>query len=121
MSEMRQQSFIPEKPLGKAIIICERVITDAQSRNKTIVSTFNQITAKKFPCKHPQLSVYVALTNGTGKQPVELRFKKEVEEQPLMSVSGEIEFADPNRVVELIFNFREIVFPDPGVYLFEIF
>lgn len=121
MTELRQDTFIPEKPSGKAIIICERVITDADTQNKTLVSTFNKVTAKHFPCKHDRLAVYVALTDSSGTKHVELRFKNEAREQPLLKLSGDVLFPHPNAVVELIFEIRNILLPQPGMFTFEIF
>ena len=46
-----------EKPIGVAIIICDKVITEAGTGNKTIVSTFNEIRTKQFPCIHPHMAV----------------------------------------------------------------
>ena len=109
-----------ETPLGVAIVVCERVITEAQTSNKTLVSTFNNIQAQAFPCRHERLSVYVALTNGQGVRQVKLRLKKVSEDATLFSLGGEVKFEDPNHVVELIFNLRNVVFADPGSYSFEV-
>lgn len=109
-----------EKPIGVAIVICDRIITELGSKNKTLVSTFNTITAFKFPCAHERMGVYVALTNGQGKKQVRLVLKTDGGSE-LFGVSGEIELQDPSQVAELIFNIRRIVFVSPGVYAFEVF
>ncbi|MGA2030510.1 MAG: hypothetical protein ABSG87_10620, partial [Verrucomicrobiota bacterium] len=86
-----------EKPIGVAIIICERVITEAGTGNKTIVSTFNNITAQNFPCMHPHMAVYVAMTNSVGFKQVNLLLKRG--EKILIKVGGKINFPDNNAVV----------------------
>jgi hypothetical protein len=109
-----------EKPLGVAIVVCEKVITEAKTGNKTLVSTFNNIQANGFPCKHPSMAVYVALTNGTGEKHVLLVFKKADKNIDIMRMGGKVGFENPNHVVELIFNLRNCIFPEAGLYAFEI-
>ena len=112
-----------EPPLGVAIIVCERVITEEGTGNKSLISIFNEIHAPTFPCQHERLCVYLALTNGTGKQHIELRLKclsDKIGEEPLMKLVGDIVFPDPNAVVELIFDLRRVVFLRAGSYAFEV-
>lgn len=107
-----------ETPIGKAIILCDRVITEEGTLNKTIISTFNTIGAKNFPCLHQSLAVYVALTNAMGPKEVRLLLKRG--EEVLSSVGGRVPFDGPNNVVELIFNFKNTPFTEPGLYTFEV-
>lgn len=108
-----------EKPLGVAILVCERVIVDKQTEKKTIVSTFNNIVAADFPCIHDRLSVFVALTNGQGLVRVALILKAEDGSECL---KGELAvlFQDPRVQIDLVFNFRSVVFVAPGNYIFEV-
>jgi hypothetical protein len=46
-----------EKPMGIALIICDQVIVDAKTHEKTLVATFNRITAPDFPCLHRRMSI----------------------------------------------------------------
>ena len=50
------------KPLVLAIILCDSVIREAQTNKLSLIGTFNGIFANHFPCTHPTLSVYIALT-----------------------------------------------------------
>jgi hypothetical protein len=117
--KMDETNYQKEKPLGVAIVICEKVITEAQSNNKTLVSTFNHIRAKTLPCRHPRMAIYVALTNGSGEKKVELVFK--LGNRAMMKLGGKIKFQNPNHVIELVFDLRSVVFPEPGLYAFEVF
>ncbi len=108
-----------EKPIGIAIIVCDRVITEAGTNNKTIVSTFNNITTKVLPCVRHRLSVFVSLTNTRGEKQIELVLKKD--ERNILKLGGKATFPDPNHVIELIFNFRNLVFPEQGKYGFEVY
>ncbi len=107
-----------EKPMGVAIIICDRVITETGTNNKTIVSTFNSIHAAKFPCIHQRMAVFVALTNASGVKEVNLVLTHEG--KTIIKFGGKVMFSGPNAVVELIFNLKGVPFPDPGTYCFEV-
>lgn len=107
-----------EKPLGTAIVICERVIQEAGTGTKTLVAIFNQLTSLGMPCIQSSMSVYVALTSASGNRAVELRMT--CEEQTIFSVLGDADFVNPNTVVELIFSLRNVTFSKPGIYAFEV-
>jgi hypothetical protein len=107
-----------EKPIGVAIIVCDKVITEVGTGNKTIVSTFNNIRTANFPCIHPYMAVYVALSNSVGVKPINLLLK--FGEKTLIRVGGKITFPDRNAVVEIIFNLVGVPFTEAGAYCFEI-
>jgi len=109
-----------EKPLGVAIVICEKVIAEANTNNKTLISIFNHIRAKQFPCMHPKMAIYVALTNGNGEKQVQLVFKP-VGGETIMKLGGKVKFQNPNHVIELIFDLRSVLFPEAGLYVFEVY
>lgn len=104
--------------MGLAIVICERVITEALTNNKTIVSTYNTIRAGGFPVRPPGMWIYVSLTNASGPKKIEMRATHGGQE---IGKFGAIhEFPGPSHVAELIFNLKDIFFPFPGLYTFEI-
>jgi len=106
-----------EKPIGIALVICDRVITDATTQEKTLVSTFNQILTRSFPCVHPRLSIFVALTNGRGTSEAEIRCLNESDQDHLVfGMKGSIPFPDPNHVVEMNFQFNNVRFDKPGLH-----
>src|SRR2546423_12723645 len=107
-----------EKPLGVAIIICDKVITEAGTNNKTLISIFNNILSNTFPCIHHRMAVYVALTNATGPKQISLLLK--LGSETVLQLGGKISFPDPNSVVELIFNLTGVPFIESGAYCFEV-
>lgn len=111
-----------DKPIGIALIliICDRVITDAVTHEKTLVSTFNQILANRFPAVHPRLTLFVAATNGRGTAEAEIRCVNESDQNSLIfTMKGAIPFPDPNHVVEMSFQFNNVTFPKPGLHSVE--
>lgn len=109
-----------EKPIGIALLICDRVIADAVTHEKTLVSTFNQILAKSFPCVHPRMTIFVAITNGRGPTQAEIRCVNESDDNTrVFGMKGPISFPDPIHVVEISFCFNNVHFAKPGLHSVE--
>jgi hypothetical protein len=109
-----------EKPIGVAIVICDKVITESPSQNKTLVSILNRVDAANFPHAHGRLSVYVALGCGQGKREISLVVKRIRDGMEISKSAGYVELQTPNDLLELFFEFHKIVFPEPGSYVFEV-
>jgi len=107
------------KPLGLAILICDYFIDDSKTHKKSLIGIFNRIQSPKFPCSHPQLHVFISLTDGRGDYDTELRCIFRETGDACFGASGKITFPDPNAVIELNFLINNAVFPKPGSYSFE--
>lgn len=103
-----------------AFIICDTVIDDKITNKKSLVGLFNGIIAKTFPCAHPILHVFVSLTEGHGAYQCSLSCVKDDESKKILSLSGSLEFNNPLHVVEVNFEIRGIVFPEAGIYRFDL-
>lgn len=108
-------------PLGLAIVICDQIIEDKQTRKKSLIGIFNQIGTNNFPCRHPRMSVYVSLTEGRGQYAVRLRIAQEDSGQTVGEVQGQIQFGDIHAVAELKFDLLNVNFPSPGLYAIEFY
>ncbi len=107
--------------MGVAIIVCDRAIIEAETNNKTLVLIFNNINAPLFPCRHDRLCVYVALTNGKGQKQISLGLKRhDASSDTSMHLFGGGHFENPNAVIEMIFNLRNVIFTEPGAFVFEV-
>ena len=108
-------------PSGLAIVICDQVIEDKLTNKKSIIGIFNNIHATTFPCRHPQLSVFVSLTEGRGDYTARLRIANQENDESVADMNGQIQFPDVHTVVELVFNLVGLVFPVPGLYAIEFY
>ncbi len=106
-------------PVNLAIIVCDSIIEDRGTGKKTLVGIFNRLGSKKFPCRHPALSIFVSLTNGQGHYQAQLQCVDARKDKPIIGLEGGIEFEDPKAVIELGFNIDGMVFPGPGIYEFQ--
>lgn len=124
MTESKENT--PEKSAKKptpsvlSINICDSIIRDEISKKVSLIGLFNTITASSFPCKHPQMHVYVALTNGHGKYKVEVRFWSLKEDKPIAGMVGDLAFQNPLQVVEMNMCWQGVEFGKPGDYAVQV-
>jgi len=109
-------------PSIKAMLICDRVITEVGTNKKSLIGIFENIMSSKFPCVHHSLSVYVNFTDALGKY----NFKLELVDVEGNKVLNAAEIKDANIVDklstnELAFNLQGLSFPHPGKYEFRIY
>ncbi len=102
-------------------MICDQIIEDKKTHKKSLIGIFNQIGAARFPCRHPQMAVYVSLTEGRQSYDVRLRVGAEDNGQTIAELNGKIEFANIHAVAELNFNLVNLSFPQPGLYSIEFY
>jgi hypothetical protein len=61
------------KPDVLAMLVCDQIITDRLTGKQSLIGMFSRIHAMGFPATHPQLCVFVALTDGHGKTDLSIR------------------------------------------------
>mgnify|MGYP003340046715 CR=1 FL=1 len=108
-------------PSGLAIVVCDQIIEDKATSKKSLIGIFNNIASPTFPCRHPQLSVFVSVTAGRGTYQAKMRIVNEETQEPVTEVNGQIQLPDKNMVAELVFNFLGVDFPSPGLYSIEFY
>lgn len=111
------------RPIVNAMLICDKVITEAQTNKKSLIGIFGNINTLKFPCVHNFLSVYIKFTDANG----EYKFHLELIDLENNSVVGRsdipknITVKDPLATHDLVFNLVGLKFMHPGKYEFRIF
>lgn len=114
--------MIQQLPQVLTMTIADVVHRDSSSGKFFILGTYNTIAAQDFPCVHPIMGVYLALTDGRGKTPLTIRLiDAEEEREPLLIIEALVDFPDPTQVVEVGFSCQRVEFPQPGEYRLELF
>jgi hypothetical protein len=109
-------------PFPLALVVCDGCWQDPYTGKFTLIGTFSTIAGESFPLSHPILTVYAALTDGRGNMPIRLQLVDVNEaEEPLFVHDGEVAFADPRMVSEVVFIGQGIQFPHPGEYRLQLF
>ena len=107
-------------PSVLSINVCDAIIRDELSKKVSLIGLFSIIRANSFPCTHPSMHVYIALTNGHGKYQTEVRFVSLEESKPIMGMIGELNFQNPLQVVEMNLCWQRLNFEKPGEYEVEV-
>lgn len=105
---------MPE-PVFVALLIADRVITE-DNQKKGIIGTFTQFTVRQVPAALPPWFIYAAVTNLAGEHSFSLNLIFDRSQQVIFSAGGKVSVDDPRRVVELVIQVPNVVFPDEGTY-----
>jgi hypothetical protein len=104
------------------MVIADAIWRDPASGKCTILGCFALIAASEFPAVHPQLAVYVALTDGRGKVPIKIRMVDvDDETEPVFEVETEVQFSDPTVVIEMDVHFNDVTLPHAGEFRIQLF
>lgn len=108
------------KPISLAMIICDMIMDDRKTGKKILVGTFNTINARNFPALHLEMHIFLTLTEGHGEYQSSLKCIRSDFHKPIMEISGPIKFLSPLDVVEIGFALKNLAFPSPGTYIFQL-
>jgi hypothetical protein len=105
-----------------ALLVCDQIITDRLTGKQSLIGMFSTIHSARYPVLHPQLAVYVALTDGRGKTPLTIRIVDADDSRPpLVQGTGVVEFRDPRMIANLALQFHGLRFPEAGQYRVQLY
>ncbi|GAB4455411.1 MAG: hypothetical protein OHK0029_11490 [Armatimonadaceae bacterium] len=108
-----------EKPICVALVICNEVIEDKRSGNKTLVGLFNGIMTPQLPATHPRMYLMASLTSGTG----EWEFTFVITAPSGLEVfrmKDTARFTDPLVGHDLVVELRNLPLEEAGVYFVDL-
>ena len=108
-------------PVAQALYLCDGHIGFPGGKTD-LIGLFNGIRAASYPHVQKQFVVFARLLQGLGRIScyVEIRFAPT---QQLVHVSSThvLVFPDRDTVVEMALTLKGVRFPQPGIYLVELF
>lgn len=104
-------------PELRCLLVCERIVSDSKTGMISLFSVFNRIVAGEFPHAH-LLSIYVALVDGRGQVPVEIKLTNLDTQESYCSFQGVTRFVDPIEPAHIAATLAA-TFPAPGIYGLE--
>lgn len=105
-----------------ALLVCDQIITDRLTGKQSLIGMFSKIHARGFPAAHPQLCVFVALTEGYGETEFTIRIADADDARPpIVEGRGKVRFQDPRAIANLALQFHGLTFPKPGPYRVQLF
>jgi hypothetical protein len=102
------------------LTLCEQVVTDANTRNVTLVNSFGRLRCSTFPSPPQRFVVSTVLTDGLGDASMGLVVSRLDTLAEVAERHWRMRFTDPLRVVRLILRFAELSFPVAGAYQFSL-
>lgn len=113
---------MPVLPKVNSFLLCDYIIQEHRSGKKSLIGIFHNIVASQFPFAHPSLFIYANLSDAMGTYNFEIRLI-DLESQAIIGqgMIPQIEIGDRLKPVEIAMNIRQLVFPRPGKYEFELF
>ena len=104
-----------------SLIVCDQIITDRVTGKQSLIGMFSKVHARGFPATHPQLCVYVALTEGYGSTDIMIRIVDANDARPpIVEGKGQVQFKNPRAIANLALQFHGLVFPQPGEYRVQL-
>ena len=85
-----------------------------------IIGIFENITAAKFPTRHPRMTLVMNLRLSKGTHPFKVRMAKDDDNSTVTQVEGNIDYKGDEGNAGLINEFLDITFQAPGKYSLEI-
>lgn len=108
-----------EKPTCVAVILCNEVIEDKRTNNKTLVHLFNGVMVPQFPAVHGRMAIVVSLTGGTGKSPITFRILSPSDKE-ILRFEGEAAFPDPLSIIDIVVEVHNLVLEEEGMHFVDV-
>ena len=109
-----------DRPVCVAIVICNEIIEDKRTSNKTLVSLFNSIGVPALPATHPRLFLMASLTNLREETAVSFSLKSPSGKE-LLRINGAANSGDdPLSVIDLVVEVLGLVLGEEGVHFVDV-
>jgi hypothetical protein len=106
-------------PVCVAVVICDTVIEDKRTNNKSLIGVFNTIVSKQLPVVQPRMYVVVSVTNVLGAAEFRLTLR-DPEGASTLSVDLPLESQDPLATHDLLIELLGVPFNHPGPHSFDV-
>lgn len=106
-------------PVCVATLVCNEVIEDKRSGNKTVVGIFNAIGAAQLPATHPRMTIMISVTNIEREIPVQLLLRGP-EGGEILKIDARVPGRNPGDIVDLLFEVNNTTFNEFGDHTIEI-
>jgi hypothetical protein len=108
-----------ELPICIAVIICNEIIEDKRTNNKTLVSLFNGIGVSTLPTIHPRMFLMASLTNGMGSFKLSFRIK-DPDDKEVARFDGDAFFPNPLAVIDIVVEIQGLQIEREGTYFVDV-
>lgn len=107
-----------ETPRLLAMILCERVITDAVSQNKSLIDIFDGISTGQLPTLLV-MNLVLTFTNVWGESTVDVLFN-DPNGNTMLQFTGKLEGTDPFKCHDMIYQVNGLPCTQAGIHSVEV-
>lgn len=114
----------PTAPTYLGMVICDNILQDPETKKYFLMGTTTVTYARSFPARYQKLCVYAVLTG--IREPTNITVKlvhldsQTNQDADVMAIQGVVDSPDPLAVAELTLGLRNLIFPKPGEYRFQL-
>ena len=105
-----------QRPIAVGLLVCEKIVIEAETRNLTLVNCFHQRTVASIPSEPVSFVVCALLTDGQGEMPFAVRIERLDTLQMVMERRGLIRCSSPLAETRFRVRMQEVRFPVSGLY-----
>ena len=109
-----------DPPVCVAVIVCNEIIEDKRSSNKTLVGLFNAIAVPALPATHPRLFLFASLTDIHADTPVSFSLRAPSGQEALRIDGVAGSGGDPLAVVDLVVEVVGLNITEEGVHFVDV-
>jgi hypothetical protein len=108
-------------PVAKSLYLCDYVFGNPDGKTD-LRGLINAIFAESFPHVQGEICVFAQLLGGLGEVGIHIDIR-EARTNSLIHTSHlhRLEFSFRNELIQVVVALQEIHFPNPGIYLVEMF
>lgn len=110
---------VRERPMCVALVICDDVLEDRRTGNKSLIGLFNNIATVNLPAVHPRMFLVASLTSGRGAWPFSFRVAAPSGRE-ILRMQDTVEFTNPLAVHDLVVEVRSLPIEEEGVYFVDL-
>jgi hypothetical protein len=113
------------KPVVRYMLLCEDWKVDPDNNRRiSIIGLITNIRSSDdppYPLLYPEMCVFLGLTEGRGRGEIRVNCFFEENQKVVFDLARNIAFGpDPLEVSGILFRFRNILFPQAGVYSVQV-
>ena len=109
-----------DMPLCVAIIICNEIIEDKTTNNKTLVGLFNSISVSALPAMHPRLFFFASVTHIQGDQPLSFTITSPTGKEILRADGAVSSGGDIGAVIDLTLQVLGLTVGEEGMHSLNV-
>jgi len=111
-------------PTYLGMVMCDNILQDPETKKYYLMGTAAVTYARSFPARYQKMCIYAVLTG--IREPTSITVKlvhvdpQSKEDTDVMTIQGMVDSSDPLAVAELTLGLRNLIFPKPGEYRFQL-